>query len=210
MKITIFLFDGVTALDPIGVYDSLSRLPARDIVFVSATGKPVRTGDGFLMLQPSAALAEIEHTDVLLIPGGSADGLRDCIASEAIKTELARLDRKTTTTASICSGSLILGAAGLLRGRRAATHWRAKDYLAQFGAQYSGERITVDGKYWTSAGVTAGIDLGLRICSHLAGREIAAAIELAMEYAPEPPLGTGNPVAASSELRAIVEGVLNG
>jgi transcriptional regulator GlxA family with amidase domain len=210
MKITIFLFDGVTALDPIGVYDSLSRLPERDIVFVSATGKPIRTGDGFLRLQPSAALAEIDHTDVLLIPGGAAGGLRDCIASGAIKAEIARLDQKTMITASICSGSLILGATGLLRGRKAATHWRAKDYLAQFGAQYSGERITIEGKYWTSAGVTAGIDLGLRICEHLAGREIASAIELAMEYAPEPPLGTGNPAAASSELRATVDRVLNG
>ncbi|QUM74633.1 DJ-1/PfpI family protein [Sphingopyxis granuli] len=210
MKIVIFLFDGVTALDPIGVYDSLSRLPEREIAFVSATGDAVWTGDGTLQLQPRSALADIDHADILLIPGGSAEGLRDCIASEAIKCHILRLDQQTTITGSVCSGSLILAATGLLRDRKVTTHWRAKEYLAPYGATYTGERITVDGKYWTSAGVTAGIDLGLRICEDVAGRSIAAAIELAMEYAPEPPFGTGDIRTAPSDLRDMVERVLNG
>lgn len=209
MKIVILLFDGVTALDPIGVYDSLSRLPEREIVFASPTGAAVWTGDGTLQLQPRSALADVDHADILLIPGGSAEGLRACIASEAIMFDIQRLDQQTTITASVCSGSLILAAAGLLRDRKAATHWRAKEYLAPYGAIYTGERITIEGKYWTSAGVTAGIDLGLRICEDIAGREIAAAIELAMEYVPEPPFGTGDIRTAPSHLRDMVERVLS-
>jgi putative intracellular protease/amidase len=136
MKITIFLFDGVTALDPIGVYDSLSRLPDRDIVFVSATGEPVSTGDQFLKLHCTSTLADIDRTDVLLVPGGNGDGLRACMGDTALKAEFTRLDRDTTITGSFCTGSLILAGAGLLRGRQATTNWRAKDYLGKLGATW--------------------------------------------------------------------------
>lgn len=199
MKIVIFLFDGVTALDPIGAYDPLSRLPDTRIIFVSETGKPCWTGDGFLSLAPSAAIGEIPSTDILLIPGGSTQGLRQCMSSEPLRSNITRLDRSTILTASVCTGSLILGASGLLRGRKATTNWRAKDYLARFGAEYTGERVTKAGKYWTSAGVTAGIDLGIALCAYIAGDELAAAVELAMEYDPQPPFGTGDPHTAPAD-----------
>lgn len=210
MKIAIFLFDGVTALDPIGVYDPLARLPDTEISFISEKGSPCRTGDGFLTLAPAAAIADIANTDILLIPGGSTDGLRRCMASEVVRSNVVRLDEGTQLTASVCTGSLILGACGLLRDRRATTNWRAKDYLARFGAKYTGERVTRDDKYWTSAGVTAGIDLGLALCAYIAGDDMAAAVELAMEYNPEPPFKTGNPHSAPFERQKIVKEVLRG
>ncbi|MEH3035665.1 MAG: DJ-1/PfpI family protein [Sphingomonas adhaesiva] len=210
MKIAVFLFDGVTALDPIGVYDPLARLPDTQITFVSETGSPCRTGDGVLSLAPAAAIADIGETDILLIPGGSTEGLRQCMASELVRSNVVRLDQGTKLTASVCTGSLILGACGLLRDRKATTNWRAKDYLARFGAKYTGERVTRDDKYWTSAGVTVGIDLGLALCAYIAGDDMAAAVELAMEYDPKPPFGTGNPHSAPLERQKIVMEILRG
>ena len=210
MRIAILLFDGVTALDPIGVYDSLARLPSTEIVFVSETGASCRTGDDFLSLTPSAAIADVSEADILLIPGGRPEGLRQCMNSEGLRSHIGRLDRTTKITGSVCSGSLILGAANLLRNRKATTNWRARDYMASFGAEYTGERITRDGKYWTSAGVTAGIDLGLAICAHIAGDEMAASVELAMEYDPKPLFGTGNPHNANPEHQNIVAEILRG
>lgn len=210
MKIAVFLFDGVTALDPIGVYDPLARLPDTEITFVSETGSPCRTGDGFLYLTPAAAIADIGETGMLLIPGGSTEGLRQCMASELVRSNVVRLDQGTKLTASVCTGSLILGACGLLRNRKATTNWRAKDYLARFGAEYTGERVTRDDKYWTSAGVTAGIDLGIALCAHIAGDDMAAAVELAMEYNPKPPFETGDPHSSPLERQKIVKEVLRG
>ncbi|MEG3084087.1 DJ-1/PfpI family protein [Sphingomonas sp. PB2P12] len=210
MKIAILLFDGITALDAIGAYDPLARLPDTEITFVSETGKPCRTGDGFLSLAPSAAISEVGSAEILLIPGGSTEGLRRCMGSEALRSSITRLDQTTIITASVCTGSLILGASGLLRERKATTNWRAKDYLARFGAEYTGERVTRAGKYWTSAGVSAGIDLGLALCGHIAGDEMAAAVELAMEYDPKPPFGTGNPRNAPAKRQKIVMEVLRG
>lgn len=210
MKIAVFLFDGVTALDPIGVYDPLARLPGTEITFISETGSPCRTGDGFLSLAPAAAIADITETDILLIPGGSTEGLRQCMASELVRSNVVRLDQGTKLTASVCTGSLILGTCGLLRDRKATTNWRAKDYLARFGAEYTGERVTRDDKYWTSAGVTAGFDLGLALCAYIAGDDMAAAVELAMEYDPKPPFETGNPHSAPLERQKIVMEILRG
>ena len=210
MRIAVFLFDGVTALDPIGVYDPLARLPNTDIIFVSETGDPCRTGDGFLSMTPSAAIGDVESVDMLLIPGGSTVGLRQCMGSDALRSSIVRINQTTIITASVCTGSLILGASGLLRGRKATTHWRAKDYLVRFGAEYTGDRVTKAEKYWTSAGVTAGIDLGLALCGHIAGAEVGGAVELAMEYDPKPPFGTGNPHNASADRQRIVMEVLRG
>lgn len=146
---------------------------------------------------------------MLLIPGGSTDGLRQCMGSEGLRSSIARLDQTTIITGSVCTGSLI-GALGLLRGRKATTNWREREYLTCFGAEYTGERVTKAEKYWTSAGVTAGIDLGLALCGHIAGDELAAAVELAMEYDQKPPFGTGNPHNAPADHQTIVMEVLRG
>lgn len=208
MHVTILLFDGVTALDAVGVYDPLARLPETDLWFASEGGAPCRTGDGFLTLTARAAIEDIGSTDLLLVPGGNAAGLARWVREPHLRHEIARLDATSTITASVCTGSLILGGAGLLKNRQATTNWRARSAMANFGATYSAKRIVRDGKYWTAAGVTAGIDLGLALCGQIAGSEIGSAVELAVEYCPEPPFGTGNYQSARMELVNLVETAL--
>ncbi|HYE28297.1 MAG TPA: DJ-1/PfpI family protein [Allosphingosinicella sp.] len=204
MRILIYLFDGVTALDAVGPYESLSRLPEVEIGFVARRAGPVRTGDDFLSLGAETGIDEEGEAGMLIVPGGQRDAVRRELGDEALRDWLAAMDAVTRRTCSVCTGSLILAAAGLLKGRRAATHWGARDYLAHFGAAYSGERVTEDGKYLTSAGVSAGIDLGLRLCAEIAGREMAEAVQLSMEYDPDPPFAAGSFAAATAEQLALV------
>jgi transcriptional regulator GlxA family with amidase domain len=204
MLILIYLFDGVTALDAIGPYESLSRLPDVKIRFVGRRAGPVRTGDGFLTLIAETGINDEIEADMLIVPGGRRAGVQRELSEERVLGWMAVLDDVTKWTCSVCTGSLILGAAGLLEGRRASTHWGARDYLGNFNATYSPERITEDGKYLTSAGVSAGIDLGLRLCAEIAGREMAEAVQLSMEYDPAPPFDAGNFRNATPERLAMV------
>ena len=204
MRILIYLFDGITALDAIGPYESLSRLPEVEIGFVARRAGPVRTGDNFLALHADTGLDDETGAGMLIMPGGQRDAVRRELGDEALRTWIAAIDAGTVRTCSVCTGSLILGAAGLLKGRRASTHWGARDYLGHFGATYSGERVTEDGKYLTSAGVSAGIDLGLTLCAEIAGREIAEAVQLSMEYDPDPPFAAGSFEQATPERLELV------
>lgn len=204
MRILIYLFDGVTALDAVGPYESLSRLPEVEICFVGRRTGPIRTGDGFLALQADRAIDGETEADMLIVPGGERNAVRRELEDAQLKAWIAAIDAGTSRTCSVCTGTLILAAAGLLNGRRAATHWGARDYLKHFGAAYSAERVTQSGKYWTSAGVSAGIDLGLRLCAQIAGREIAEAVQLSMEYDPEPPFAAGSFADATPERLALV------
>lgn len=204
MLILIYLYDGVTALDAIGPYESLSRLPGVEIRFVGRRAGPVRTGDGFLGLVADTGINDEIKADMLIVPGGRRAGVQAEMGEERVLGWMAVLDEATTRTCSVCTGSLLLGAAGLLEGRRASTHWGARDYLSHFGATYSAERVTEDGKYLTSAGVSAGIDLGLRLCAEIAGREMAEAVQLSMEYDPQPPFDAGDFRKATPERVAMV------
>ncbi|MEA3064896.1 MAG: hypothetical protein QOJ27_1342 [Sphingomonadales bacterium] len=204
MRILIYLFDGLTALDAIGPYESLSRLPEVEIGFVARRAGLVRTGDDFLSLNADSGIDEEDAADMLIVPGGQRDSVRRELGDEALRTWLAAIDATTTRTCSVCTGSLILASAGLLKGRRASTHWSAREYLPRFGATYSPERVTEDGKYMTSAGVSAGIDLGLTLCAEIAGRDIAEAVQLSMEYDPDPPFAAGNFAEATPERIALV------
>lgn len=204
MLILVYLFDGVTALDAVGPYESLSRLPEVEIRFVARAAGPVRTGDGFLGLHADGAIGDEPSADMLIVPGGQADAVRRELGDGELRAWIAALDAGTGRTCSVCTGSLILAAAGLLRGRRASTHWGARDYLRHFGATWSPERVTEDGKYWTSAGVSAGIDLGLRLCAEIAGRDVAEAVQLSMEYDPDPPFAAGSFSSATPERLALV------
>ena len=204
MLILIYLYDGVTALDAIGPYESLSRLPGVDIRFVGQRAGPVRTGDGFLGLIADTGINDEIKADMLIVPGGRRAGVQHQMGEERVLGWMAFLDGQTTRTCSVCTGSLILGAAGLLEGRRASTHWGAREYLSHFNATYSPERVTEDGKYLTSAGVSAGIDLGLRLCAEIAGQEMAEAVQLSMEYDPDPPFKAGNFKDATPERLAMV------
>jgi transcriptional regulator GlxA family with amidase domain len=204
MLILIYLYDGVTALDAIGPYESLSRLPGVEIRFVGRRAGPVRTGDGFLSLIADTGINDETEADMLIVPGGRRAGIQRELGEERVLGWMAVLDAATTRTCSVCTGSLILGAAGLLEGRRASTHWGARNNLQLFNATYSPDRVTEDGKYLTSAGVSAGIDLGLRLCAEIAGREMAEAVQLSMEYDPEPPFQAGNFKDATPERLALV------
>ncbi|MEM8636719.1 MAG: DJ-1/PfpI family protein [Pseudomonadota bacterium] len=203
MKIVTYIYDGLTALDAIGPYEALSRIPEVECIFAGKCKTIVRTGDGFLGLNADIAIADIDTCDYLLLPGGNADGVRACMEDEELKTWIKHMDLVTKRTCAVCTGSLILAACGLLDGKTASTHWNAKDYLAHFGASYSADRISVDGKLMTSAGVSAGIDMGLLLCEELAGRSIAEAIELSMQYNPEPPYGTGDPAIVPESTTAV-------
>jgi putative intracellular protease/amidase len=192
-EITIFVFDGLTALDAIGPYDALRRLPGTSIRFAAMKPGLVFTGGGALSLDAPVALEEIDRTDLLLLPGGEGSAIRGLIGSEPFLAAVRRLHAMTRWTASVCTGTLLLAATGLLAGAQASTHWRAKDALARFGAVYSPDRVSVAGKIITAAGVSAGVDLGIRLCEMIAGSETAKAVQLAMEYYPSPPYRLGRP-----------------
>lgn len=204
MLILIYLYDGVTALDAVGPHESLSRLPGVEIRFVGYRAGPVRTGDGFLSLIADTGINDEIEADYLIVPGGRRSGVQRELNQDRSLGWMAVLDEATKRTCSVCTGSLILGAAGLLEGRRASTHWGARDFLNMFDATYSPDRVTEDGKYLTSAGVSAGIDLGLRLCEEIAGREMAEAVQLSMEYDPDPPFKAGNFRDATPERLAMV------
>jgi putative intracellular protease/amidase len=207
MRVSILVFDGVTALDAVGPYESLRRLPDVEVRFVAAKLAPVAVEGAGFGIVPASDFAQAPEADVLVVPGGGAAGVKQALGDQQTLQWIRHGYERSRWTASVCTGALILGAAGLLEGLSVATHWRAKDYLHLFGATYSGERISEHGKLMTAAGVSAGIDLGLRLCELIAGRDAAQAAQLGMEYDPAPPFDAGSPHKAPSH---IVEMALKG
>ena len=202
MKIVFLVFDGLTALDAVGPYEVLSRLPGAQAVFAAPRRGTIRTGDGALGLTADVALGEVAACDLLVVPGGF--GVRALQADAAVLGHLRALDATTRVTASVCTGALVLASAGLLAGRRATTHWAYRDQLAALGAVPVAERVVRDGKYATSAGVSAGIDLALSLAMELSSPGAAAAIQLGIEYDPAPPLDAGNAERAPAPVREAV------
>ncbi|WP_406356994.1 DJ-1/PfpI family protein [Streptomyces sp. NBC_00658] len=198
MQIAIVLFDRFTALDAVGPYETLGRLPGAEVVFVAEQTGPVRTDTGKLALTADKTLAEVEHPDIVVVPGGP--GQTPQMENQALLDWLRAVDATSTWTTSVCTGSLLLAAAGLLEGRRATSHWLALDFLKQFGAEPTGERVVFDGKYVTAAGVSAGIDMGLTLLGRIAGDEHAQAVQLLTEYDPQPPYDAGSPQKAPAHL----------
>ena len=190
MQIAVLLYDGFTALDAVGPYEILARLPGAETVFVAAQPGPVTADSGSLSLVADAALADVPGPDLVLVPGGP--GTEAVLSDTAVLDWLRATDAQSTWTTSVCSGSLILAAAGLLAGRRATTHWIAMDGLRALGAVPVTERYVFDGKYATAAGVSAGIDLALALAGRIAGETVAKAIQLAVEYDPQPPFDSGS------------------
>lgn len=188
MNITFLLFDGVTALDVVGPYESLRRLPDVEVTLAASTAGPVKAG-GSMTLVADCAWAEVDVCDVLLIPGGSGPAIQALTTDEPLLAWVRERHPLTRWTTSVCTGAFVLGAAGLLNGLRATTHWRGRRFLSRYGAEYSGERLTEAGRIITAAGVSAGIDLGLRLCELIAGSELAQAVQLSLEYEPAPPFG---------------------
>ncbi|MGW5474834.1 DJ-1/PfpI family protein [Streptomyces chartreusis] len=198
MQIAMVLYDRFTALDIVGPYEALSRLPDAEVVFVAETAGPVRADTGFLAITADKALADVPSPDIVVVPGGP--GTFAQIENETFLEWLRTADGSSTWTTSVCTGSLLLAAAGLLDGRRATTHWLTLDFLAQYGAEPTGERVVPDGKYVTAAGVSSGIDMGLTLVGEIAGDEHAQAVQLLTEYDPQPPYDAGSPQKAPAHL----------
>ena len=194
MQIAILLFDRFTALDAIGPYQVLSALPDAQVVFVAEQVGPVTNDVGSLSMNATATLDEVPNPDIILIPGGP--DVTKPMTSETTQNWLRAADRTSTWTTSVCTGSLILAAAGLLTGRRAVTHWLAMDQLSTYGATATEQRVVLDGKYVTGAGVSAGIDMALTLAGTIAGDEEAQQIQLIIEYDPQPPYNAGSPKTA--------------
>lgn len=198
MQIAILLFDGLTALDAIGPYEALNRLPDASTTFVAEQPGPKRTEDASLALIADAALSEVQGPDVVLVPGGK--GRRALMHDGPVHEWLRQVHETSTWTTSVCTGSLILAACGLLSGRRATTHWLAMEELGELGAEPVSERVVFDGKLVTAAGVSAGIDMGLALAARIAGEQVAEAIQLGIEYDPDPPFRAGSPQTAHPDL----------
>jgi transcriptional regulator GlxA family with amidase domain len=202
MKTSILIFDGLTALDAIGPYEVLRSVPGWEVEFVAATRGEKRTDSGALGISADRALGEVADPDIVLVPGGV--GNRPLLEDEAVLSWLREVDRGTKWTTSVCTGSLVLGAAGLLEGKRATGHWLYLEPLRSYGADPVGGRFVEDGKVVTAAGVSAGIDMALHLVGRELGPEVAQAVQLAIEYDPQPPFDAGSPAKAPA---AIVEAV---
>ena len=198
MRIAILIFDRLTALDAVGPYEVLSRLPGAELSFVAAKPGIKRTDTGRLGLEAERSIAEVPSPDVVLVPGG--EGNRPLLADEPVLSWLRSVHESTRYTTSVCTGSLVLGAAGILDGLRATSHWAYLEHLASFGATPVSERVVEDGKVITAAGVSSGIDMALHLAARLAGEEVAKAIQLGIEYDPEPPFDAGSPDKAPEHL----------
>ena len=198
MEIAVLLFDRFTALDAIGPYEVFSRLPGAKLTFVATEARTYRTDTQVLGLAADGTLDELPTPDVIVVPGGPGEAVM--AADGPVLDWLRAADETSTWTTSVCTGSLILGAAGLVEGKRATSHWLAMDKLATFGAIPVSERVVFDGKLVTAAGVSAGIDMALTLAERIAGPEVAQAIQLGIEYDPQPPFDAGSPDTAPTEV----------
>lgn len=202
MRIAIPIFDGITALDAVGPYEVLSRLPDAEVVFVAHAPGPYRTENGVLALTADAALADVPDPEVVVVPGGF--GTRRLMTDETMLSWLRAVHAGSQWTTSVCTGSLLLAAAGLLDGLRATTHWLELETLRQFGAEPVSERVVLQGKVITAAGVSSGIDMALTLAAAIAGDELAQAIQLGIEYDPQPPFDSGSVAKAPPEIVELV------
>ena len=208
MEIAILIFDGLTALDAIGPYEVLSRLPGAELRLVAKQAGLKRADTGALGVQADLAIGDLPDPEVMLVPGG--EGNRPLMRDPEVLEWLRGAHESSTWTTSVCTGALVLGAAGILDGKRATTHWAFLDRLSELGAEPVTERVVEDGKVMTAAGVSAGIDMALTLAARIAGEEVAQAIQLGIEYDPAPPFDAGSPFKASPEVIGMVRAAERG
>ena len=198
MQIAFLLFDRLTTLDAIGPYEVLQRLPHAEVRFVAREPGEKRDEKGFAALVADHSLDDVTSPDVIVVPGGF--GTRALVEDEVVLDWVRAVHSNTKYTTSVCTGSLVLGAAGILHGMPATSHWLALDMLSRYGAEPTTQRIVEVGKVITSAGESAGIDLALLLAERIAGPDVAQAIQLQIEYDPQPPFDAGSPEKAPPEI----------
>jgi transcriptional regulator GlxA family with amidase domain len=202
MNIAIPIFDQLTALDAVGPYEVLSRLPGATVHFLAAVPGCQRTENGMLALMADRALDELTHPEVIVVPGGF--GTRALMSDQPMLDWLRAAHASSQWTTSVCTGSLLLAAAGILDGLQATTHWLELETLRLYGATPVARRVVEQGKVMTAAGVSAGIDMALSLAARIAGEELAQAIQLGIEYDPEPPFDSGSPATAAGSVVELV------
>ena len=202
MQIAYLLYDRFTALDITGPHDVLNSVPGNESVFVAERPGPIRNESDTLSLVADASLDEIQSADIVVVPGGF--GNRVLLEHEPLHDWIRTVHETTIWTTSVCTGSLLLAAAGLLDGVPATTHWLARDLLAELGAEPVPDRVVQHGKIVTAAGVSSGIDMALRLVQRINGDEVAQAVQLGIEYDPEPPLDAGSPEKAPEPIVELV------
>jgi transcriptional regulator GlxA family with amidase domain len=203
MHIAIPLYDRFTALDAVGPYEVLARVPGAEITFVGERTGPVRTDTGMLALTVDERFDAVDAPDIVVVPGGP--GTRAMLEPGPLHEWIRAVHPGTRWTTSVCTGALVLGAAGLLDGLEATTHWGALDELAPLCATAVGDRrIVAQGKVVTAAGVSAGIDMALWLAAQVAGDDIAKAVQLGIEYDPQPPFDSGSTAKADPEMIAFL------
>ena len=198
MQIAIPLYDRFTALDAVGPYEVLSRIPGADLKFVATEAGPYKTDNGMLTMLAEASLDDVPEPDILCVPGGW--GTREAISDERLVGWIRKAHETTQWTTSVCTGSLLLGAAGILDGLDATSHWLELETLAEMGAHPIEQRVVEQGKVITSAGVSSGIDMALFLLGKISGDEFAQTIQLLIEYDPQPPFDAGCTSKAPPEM----------
>jgi transcriptional regulator GlxA family with amidase domain len=202
MQVAYLLYDRFTALDIIGPHDVFNSVPGNESIFVAEQPGPIRNESDTLSLVADASLEEIPSPDIVVVPGGF--GNRMLLEHEPLHDWIRGVHETSTWTTSVCTGSLLLAAAGLLDGAPATTHWLARDVLAELGAKPVPQRIVEHGKIVTAAGVSSGIDMALALVTKINGKEVAQAVQLGIEYDPEPPHDSGSPEKAPPEIVELV------
>ena len=202
MQIAIPLFDGITVLDATGPNEILGRLPGADVRFVGAAPGPVTSESAGLQLVVEHRYEDVPAPDVIVMPGGT--GTRALLGDERALAWLRGAHATSTWTTSVCTGSLVLAAAGILGGVDATTHWLQRDLLGRLGANPVADRVVERGKIITAAGVSSGIDMALVLAERLAGRDVAMALQLITEYDPQPPFDAGAPEKAPAHVVDLV------
>jgi transcriptional regulator GlxA family with amidase domain len=205
MQVAYLLYDRFTALDITGPHDVFNSVPGNEAVFVAEQAGPIRNESDTLSLVADASLAEVPSPDIVVVPGGF--GNRMLLEHEPLHEWIRGVHETSTWTTSVCTGSLLLAAAGLLDGAPATTHWLARERLAELGAKPVPDRIVEHGKIVTAAGVSSGIDMALHLVKKVNGDEVAQAVQLGIEYDPEPPLDAGSPEKAPPEIVELVRAV---
>jgi transcriptional regulator GlxA family with amidase domain len=203
MQVAYLLYDRFTALDITGPHDVLNSVPGNESIFVAEQAGPVRNESDTLSLVADASLDEVTSPDIVVVPGGF--GNRLLLEHEPLHEWIRGVHETSTWTTSVCTGSLLLAAAGLLDGAPATTHWLARELLAELGAKPVPDRIVEHGKIVTAAGVSSGIDMALHLVKTINGDQVAQAVQLGIEYDPEPPVDAGSPEKAPPEIVELVK-----